>query len=161
MTMALCAGVTACSSPARAPATTEGAGSGSDEQGSIGCAAYGRYSNYGFKQTGAGQPAAIDDADRETTAAIDAGDDHASAAAHYLACARAYSGVPADFDQLDHVVANTRNCYLNALAEYIEGGLLEREGRAAIKAALATEHRAEIKDDITAQLADAKDCPAD
>ncbi|MBK9035290.1 MAG: hypothetical protein IPL61_29230 [Myxococcales bacterium] len=138
----------ACSSSAPPPAAAPAS------EPVLGCAAMGQGALYAFK---ASSPA-LDDAQREYDVAAE-DTDPASAAQHYLACARAYRAVPDDFAELDHVIANTRICYQAAIVEYYNGQLLERLGRAAVTAALADEPR--VKAAVEAELASTKECTAE
>lgn len=141
----LCAG--ACSSPpprVAAPASAPLAMCATMEHGAL----------YLFKA----RVPALDDAQRAYDVAA-ADPDPASAAQHYLACARAYRAVPDDFAELEHVLANTRQCYQAAIIEYYNGQILERVGRAAVTAALADEPR--VKAAVEAELADTKECTAE
>jgi hypothetical protein len=100
-------------------------------------------------------------AEYDTAAAIV--DDPARAAQHYLACAAAYRSIPDNFAEIEHVVANTRQCYQAAIIEYYNGQILDSQGRAAVTAALAGETRGDgtLKADVSAELAAQKECGAE
>ncbi len=145
----------ACGSPAKpAPAAPAAVAAPADE---IMCGQLGHGALYVFR---ANDPA-IDAAQAAYDAATAAGDDHARAAQHYLACAAAYRAIPADFAELDHALANARHCYDAAIIAYYNGRLIEREGRAAVTAALAEEPRAALATDVASALAAQKDCGAE
>ncbi len=95
-------------------------------------------------------------------AAYEAGGDveGAPAARHYLACAAAYRAIPDSFPELAHVLANARICYDAAIIAYYNTQALEREGRAAVTAALADEPRPALRADVAEALAAQHECTA-
>jgi hypothetical protein len=96
-------------------------------------------------------------------AAYDAGGgvEGAPAARHYLACAAAYRAIPDSFPELEHVLANARVCYDAAIVAYYNTQSLEREGRAAVTAALADEPRPALRAEVAEALAAQKECTAE
>ena len=136
-----------CASAARGPTAAE-------PEPTVMCGTLGHGALYAFM-------ASLPALDLAQRAYDDAGaaPDHAAAAQHYLACAAAYRAVPDDFAELDHVLANTQQCYRAAIVEYYNGQILERVGRATVTAALADEPR--VKAEMMAELASTKECTAE